>query len=177
MNQDRLTTARKTAEKEFGADFSNKHPEVAEAIARDIGGFGSFESLMPIPAGRRGTLNGNWMGTIENVFVTYDPPPPFTATIACRFTVGRTIIVGDGRFEREGTPHHVTFLGHFNDKSYIRMAYEHDEPLIAYGYMILFLDDFGNSLSGKSVLYGGRKENRPGTIIFGRIELKKQPQA
>jgi len=127
-------------------------------------------SFKTITKSRHRSLHGStWEGEASN----YDVPgesrtvPPFPITF--HFFVRGKVVQGDAVFHRDGQEFKPKFKGGFYNDIYLKLEYFHHEPVIAFGYMILKLDENPTNMNGKVVAFGALSKR----IIVGKVELTK----
>ena len=126
--------------------------------------------LKAITKSRHQLLHGStWHGTASNFDIPGETPtlPPFEITF--HFFVRGRLVTGDSVFHRNEREFKPTFKGGFYNDSYLKLEYSHSHPVMAFGYMILKLEDIPDMMSGKVVAYGALSKR----IIVGKVELTR----
>jgi hypothetical protein len=126
--------------------------------------------LKAITKSRHQFLHGStWHGTATNYDIPGESPSAAPFEITFHFFVRGKLVTGDAVFHRNEREFNPTFKGGFYDDTHLKLEYTHVEPVIAYGYMILKLEDIPDTMNGKVVAYGALSKR----IIVGKVELTK----
>jgi hypothetical protein len=126
--------------------------------------------LKGISKSRHKFLHGStWQGKASNFDIPGETPtlPPFEITF--HFFVRGRVVKGDAVFHRNNQEFRPTFKGGFYNDSYLKLEYTHNHPVMAFGYMVLKLDEVPNTMNGKVVAFGALSQR----IIVGKVELTK----